>query len=294
MTKSFMSSPASSSKGKPPGGPDPYVYTSGRWLHRDQLQRTSRSIHFDFTALCAKVVELCPGAHEIASYDKKEGGFNRVFLFTMDNGARVAARLSFRVTGPARLTTHSEVATMANSQLVPVITAFLDANEFLVRKNTNIPVLEVLEWNDDKTNAVGAEYIIMEHAPGVQLHGLWPGMNPEQHMLTIKALAELIQSQFKFPLGDGDFCIGPHCGWEYWDCAAGEARYYDQRKPNSGPWLDLSQYCSALLDTGFSRIPSAEVAPKDELVYRGSVQEHLRLLKINEKVIPELIKSQLI
>lgn len=58
--------------------------------------------------------------------------------------------------------------------------------------------------------------------------------------------------------------------------------------------MDLSQYCSALLDAGFSRIPSAEVAPKDELAYRGSIQEHLRLLKINEKVIPELIKSPLI
>ncbi len=48
------------------------------------------------------------------------------------------------------------------------------------------------------------------------------------------------------------------------------------------------------MDAGFSRIPSVESAPKDELAYRGSVQEHLRLLKINEKVIPELIKSPLV
>jgi len=58
--------------------------------------------------------------------------------------------------------------------------------------------------------------------------------------------------------------------------------------------LNLSQYCSALLDAGCSRIPSPDNAPKDELPYRGSVQEHLRLLQLNEKVIPELIKSPLI
>lgn len=48
------------------------------------------------------------------------------------------------------------------------------------------------------------------------------------------------------------------------------------------------------MDTGFSRIPSAEVAPKDELAYPGSIEKHLRLLKINKEVIPELIKSPLI
>ncbi|KAL3420321.1 hypothetical protein PVAG01_08820 [Phlyctema vagabunda] len=153
----------------------------------------------------------------------------------------------------------------------------------------------------------------MEHAPGVQLHGLWPGMTSEQHMLTVKALARIIQSMATLPFPAygslyfadapidqklkvpfGDFCIGPHCGLEFWDCTAGEARYYDERKPNRGPWLDLDQYCAALLDAGFSRIPNVAVAPKDELPYRGSIQEHLRLLAINEKVVPELIKSPLI
>lgn len=44
---------------------------------------------------------------------KKEGGFNRVFIYSMDKGARVAARIPFHVAGPKGLMTHSEVATMA-------------------------------------------------------------------------------------------------------------------------------------------------------------------------------------
>jgi len=73
-------------------------------------------------------------------------------------------------------------------------------------------------------------------------------------MLSLKALAKLIQSMATLPfpaygslyfrdapieqhlkIPFGDFCIGPHCGREYWDCTAGEARYYNGRKPNRRP-----------------------------------------------------------
>jgi hypothetical protein len=93
-------------------GPDPYRYTSGRWLRRDALERESRLIHFDFDALCRRVLALCPGASSVTSYDKKEGGFNRVFIFYTDNAKRIVARLPFALAGPSRLTTNSEVATI--------------------------------------------------------------------------------------------------------------------------------------------------------------------------------------
>jgi hypothetical protein len=92
-------------------GLDPHSYTSGRWLHRDKLERDSRYIAFNFDALCRRVIELCPGAVSIAGYDKKEGGYNRVFIFTTDNTQRIVARPPFAL-GPARLTTNSEVATI--------------------------------------------------------------------------------------------------------------------------------------------------------------------------------------
>jgi hypothetical protein len=91
---------------------DPHTYTGGRWLSHDKLERDSRYITFDFDALCRRVVELCPGAVSIATYDKKEGGFNRVFIFTTDTAKRVVARLPFAFAGPPRLTTNSEVATI--------------------------------------------------------------------------------------------------------------------------------------------------------------------------------------
>ena len=58
------------------------------------------------------MIELCPGAKSIASQEKKEGGYNRVFIFTMNDASRIVARLPTRISGPPRLITNSEVATM--------------------------------------------------------------------------------------------------------------------------------------------------------------------------------------
>lgn len=90
---------------------EPYNYTSGRWLRRDTVERELRVIHFDFDALQRKIIELCPNASAITSYEKK-GGFNRVFIFHTNNQERIIARLPFKLAGPPRLTTNSEVATI--------------------------------------------------------------------------------------------------------------------------------------------------------------------------------------
>lgn len=90
----------------------PHTYTSGRWLRRDKLEIDSRHIQFNFGALCQKVIELCPGANRIKNCRKIEGGFNRVFIFTLDNSKAIVAKLPFCLAGPAKLSTLSEVATV--------------------------------------------------------------------------------------------------------------------------------------------------------------------------------------
>ena len=56
----------------------------------------------------------------------------------------------------------------------------------------------------------------------------------------------------------------------------------------------MSQYCTGLLDQGVSRIPSEEEGPKNEPAYRGSVQEHLKLLEIGTDIITTLGRSTLL
>ncbi|KAG9234943.1 kinase-like domain-containing protein [Amylocarpus encephaloides] len=278
---------------------DPYLYTTGRWLNRDKLRREARSVKFDFPALCKKAVTTCSGATKVIRYEKKEGGFNRVLILYLDNGERVVARVPFRIAGPRRLTTNSEVATMT-----------------YIRSVTKIPVPKILDWSDDGNNPIGTEYIIMEHVPGVQLHDKWPSMTPRQHMLCVQKVASMVTEMVKLPFpaygslyfadapidpktkiefAEG-FCIGPHCGTQYWDCNAEEARFYKERPLTEGLirlWTGLQTYCSGLTDAGFSRIPKTD-PPVDELPYRGSVQEHLHLLNMSQKVIRELIKAPII
>ncbi|OBT56584.1 hypothetical protein VE04_05637 [Pseudogymnoascus sp. 24MN13] len=277
---------------------DPYTYTSGRWLRHDKLQIDSRYIEFDFDALCRRVIELSPGATSIATYDKKEGGFNRVFIFTTDNGKTVVARLPFAFAGPPSLTTNSEVATIRYLQT-----------------NTSVPIPKILDWSDDPSNAIGSEYIIMERAAGTQLHQKWPTMAIGQKIRCIDAiyrkLKEVVGITFpaygsiyfadssldstskptsKRPL-DQDFSVGPHCSSRYWDCNVGESRYYHNTKPNQGPWDDLTTYCDGLVDIGFSRIPPVNPVPDNLRRYHGSVSTHLRLLEFGRAVINNMCKD---
>lgn len=124
-----------------------------------------------------------------------------------------------------------------------------------VQAKTSIPIPKILSWNDDPLNPVGSEYIIMEHAQGVQLHQKWPEMAGDERVICIagiyQTLKEIVDLEFpafgslnfenaipsdtkKLDLGDG-FCVGPHCATRYWDCNDGEPRYYHRNRPNQGP-----------------------------------------------------------
>jgi aminoglycoside phosphotransferase (APT) family kinase protein len=204
------------------------------------VERDSRYIKFNFEALCQRIIDLCPGADAIATCQKIEGGFNRVFIFTLDNAKQIVARLPFPLAGPTKLTTASEVATVR----------YLQAR-------TSIPIPTILDWHDDaahKDNLIGSEYIIMEHASGVPLREKWQEMTGDQQVRCIDAIYRTIKEavDLEFPAFgsiyfndsvdspyrkflDEDFCIGPHCSSRYWDCNPGEHRYYDRAKPNHGP-----------------------------------------------------------
>lgn len=124
-----------------------------------------------------------------------------------------------------------------------------------VQSKTAVPIPKILDWSDDPFNDIGSEYIISEHAAGVQLHQRWPMMSGEQQIVCIQAISMNIQQMGAIdfsaygslyfadaPLDpsqyislDHGFCIGPHCGTRYWDCNVGETRYYGSVKPNRGP-----------------------------------------------------------
>lgn len=127
----------------------------------------------------------------------------------------------------------------------------------------------MLDWSDDPANPTGTEYIIMEHAPGVQLSAVWPQMTSYQHVTCVRNLAALVKQMHALefpaygsiyfsdaPVGDAQrveldkgFCVGPHCDDRYWPCLPGEPRFYDRMPPNRGPCKSPAWRCP------FSRAP---------------------------------------
>jgi len=91
---------------------DPYVYSHGKWLDRNGERQHARRLDFDFDALLDLAIDRSRGAKRVTSCEKKEGGFNRVFVIRLDNGKAVVARLPTRLAGRQRSTTRSEVATL--------------------------------------------------------------------------------------------------------------------------------------------------------------------------------------
>lgn len=90
---------------------DPYAYANGHWLHRDKEQRQARQLDFNFSGLSQIALDAIKDATRIISYEK-EGGYNRVFNFKLDNGDQVVTKIPTLVAGAPWLTVNSEVATV--------------------------------------------------------------------------------------------------------------------------------------------------------------------------------------
>lgn len=61
----------------------------------------------------------------------------------------------------------------------------------LVKQHTDFPAPEVFAWCSDPSNPVGAEYIIMEKAAGVQLFQIWGEVSQSDRLERVKRLTVL-------------------------------------------------------------------------------------------------------
>lgn len=99
-----------------------------------------------------------------------------------------------------------------------------------------MPVPRVLAWSSkSESGSVGAEYIIMEHVSGVALKDTWAKMTELQHIEFIESMAGIVKELCALNFGalgslylntaekppeslpiDEEYCIGPHCGRQFW------------------------------------------------------------------------------
>ena len=91
------------------GYEDYYRYTSGRWLWDEDTQLQERYKRFIVPEL-KKVAAKSVGAQDCVSISKlAEGGFNKVFRLTMNDGTIVIARIPNPNAGPPIVTTHHKL-----------------------------------------------------------------------------------------------------------------------------------------------------------------------------------------
>lgn len=105
-----------------------------------------------------------------------------------------------------------------------------------VKSKTHVPVPQVLSWSSKpESSRVGTEYIIMEHLSGIALKDVWGQMTELQHIEFIQSIGQMMKELCALDFGalgslylntadqparthpiDDNFCIGPHCGRQFW------------------------------------------------------------------------------
>ncbi|EPE32785.1 Protein kinase-like (PK-like) [Glarea lozoyensis ATCC 20868] len=131
--------------------------------HNEAYNLSQRYLKFNLQELVRVAVKAKSedGARRCVEVLKcKEGMNNKAFLLTMDNGSVVFAKLPNACAGPAFYTTASEVATRT-----------------FLREILDIPTPRIIAWSSEKSNPVGAEYILEEKAQGQPLWALWQDWN---------------------------------------------------------------------------------------------------------------------
>ncbi|KAF2877050.1 kinase-like domain-containing protein [Massariosphaeria phaeospora] len=197
-----------------------FRYTNGRFLVDEENQCRKRNVRFDISSLCELVGNLCETASPVIAIDKLEGGFSKALLMKRADGTELVAKIPCRNAGLPYYTTASEVAVL-----------------HYIREHTSIPVPKVLAWSSSSTNPVGAEYIVMDKASGVQAFQIWSDLDGLARLSVIKQMVDIEREMAlirfpafghlyhtehisdytsTFPLdsfvdSSGKFCIGPSC-----------------------------------------------------------------------------------
>ncbi|KAF2496248.1 hypothetical protein BU16DRAFT_526753 [Lophium mytilinum] len=215
---------------------------------------SQRRVRFNVNELARSAAEAI-GAKSCVSIEKyPDGMYNKAMLLTMDNGSQVVAKVPNPNAGIPHFTTASEVATMD-----------------FARNVLRTPVPKVLTWSSKaEENPIGAEYIIMEKVPGIELELVWPGMNIKDRLALTKTIAgfqkawtsvsfkkfgslyyakDLDESTGNEPLyvdengidiTDKRFAIGPSTGRESIDNGRATIKF------ERGPWPSLEEYHKAI------------------------------------------------
>ncbi|KAK2766230.1 Phosphotransferase enzyme [Arachnomyces sp. PD_36] len=239
----------------PTAGEHLFSYTSGRFLFNEHLRREERHVPFNVEALKEVAAQSIEPSHgKVTKMEKlAEGGFNRVFLLTMEDGFQAIAKIPYKIALPRFHATASEAATL----------------EFL--RSKGVPVPKLYSYSASVDNPAGVEYIIMEKATGVPIETKWFSMTKRERHKLASSFVEIEKKFFDLPFDSigslyfkhdlplnlqaplyskhhkekeedstGNFCIGPIADYMF---SYGKRAGLDIYR---GPWRNAKDYLRAI------------------------------------------------
>lgn len=138
-------------------------------------------MRFDVAALENAIAKHVDHGNVKSLVKLSEGGFNRVLVATMEDGFRAIVKIPYWISVPKTYATASEVATLT----------------FL--RSKGVPVPKVYDWSSTTENAVGVEYIIMEHALGVGADSRWFNTTKYQKKELVTGIVDVEKKLFNLP-----------------------------------------------------------------------------------------------
>ncbi|PGH26506.1 hypothetical protein AJ80_01820 [Polytolypa hystricis UAMH7299] len=241
---------------------DLFAYRAQRWLWNESKQLQRRHIKFDVQNLI-KVAEEAAGRAAVCTNITRlpEGNFNKVFLASMKDGRQLIVKIPNPNAGRPHYTTASEAATM----------------DYL-KSILNIPVPRILAYycSRAKESKLGAEYIIMEKAPGIELGRVWDSLKGRDKANIAKQLGDLTArlSSARFAsygslyygrdLADDEsrsidvtFVVGPTTARGWFD----DVR--DEMDVHRGPWTSSGEVMDALVQREIACLNAFSSFPTD-------------------------------
>ncbi|OJJ43564.1 hypothetical protein ASPZODRAFT_2114104 [Penicilliopsis zonata CBS 506.65] len=254
-----------------------FSYSSGRFLYNEQLRLLERHVLFDVAALGSAIAKHV-GHGKVKSIVKlSEGGFNRVFLATMEDGFRAIVKIPYRISGPKTYATASEVATLT----------FLRSKGF--------PVPEVYGWSSTTENPVGVEYIIMEHASGVGADTRWFDTTKYQKKALVTGIVDLEKKLFNIPFASiGSLYFKKDLPRE-WQGQVYQPGTPDEHRDSEtyciGPIADYMFWYGQRAKLGLERGPSTGMRLPHNTIFPGvnSPGDYLELLQKYLAIAPYLL-----
>lgn len=147
------------------------------------------------TNVCQEVLQIkASEACDISFY--AEGAFNKLYLVQTSQ-----RRLLMRISLPVypRSKTRGEVTTLR-----------------FLRRETDVPVPEVIAFDDSCNNEIGFEWILMELMPGVSAYKKWRTLTMSQKVALVQRVAELQAQIFRHTFsGIGTLAVDDEQGLEY-------------------------------------------------------------------------------